>query len=125
LNTICLLIAGALRATLPSETFTLAWDHSVEKTRWEEDYRVEPDGLHLVESRIAALGAGMEPPAGAQLIDGTWRWHPALAAIPELRLTSSPFASDYRVCWNGHCEALRKLTRSQDIEVVSVVPCPG
>ncbi len=38
---ICILVAGVVRATLPGQEFTLAWDHSVQKTRWEERYRVD------------------------------------------------------------------------------------
>jgi hypothetical protein len=124
LNAACLLVAGALRATIPGDAFTLAWDHSVEKTRWEEDYRVVDDRLVLVQSRIAGFGAGMEPPPGAQLIDGMWRWQPALSPLAELRLTASSYTSDYTLCWRrDRCAALRDLVHARATEVVSVVAC--
>ena len=30
---------------LAAATFTLSWTHSVEKTRWEETWRIAPAGL--------------------------------------------------------------------------------
>ena len=127
MSAVCLLVAGALRAVLPAERFTLAWEHSVQKTRWEEVYRVEADHLLLVESRVEGSGAGMEPAPGARLVDGLWRWQPSVAPLPELRLTLSPFTADYRICIEGRCTPLHALVHAQatDIAVVSVTPCAG
>ncbi|HCN88979.1 MAG TPA: DUF1850 domain-containing protein, partial [Oxalobacteraceae bacterium] len=36
---LCLAAAG-LAITLPLQAFTLGWTHSIEKIRWEEDYRI-------------------------------------------------------------------------------------
>ena len=58
---ICL-IAGSKIAPLLAGALTLAWTHSVEKTRWEEDWREVAAGLELVEARVQGSGAGMEPP---------------------------------------------------------------
>jgi len=123
LTAICLLVAGALRATLPAESFTLMWRHYIEHTRWEEDYRVTADALVLTQSRVEGFGAGMEPAPGAELVDGMWRWRPDLAPLPALRLTSSPFAGDYTICAAGACRALRDLVGNSGIEVVTVTPC--
>jgi hypothetical protein len=71
---ICLVVAGVVRATLPDSGFTLAWEHSVQKTRWEERYRVDDGGLVLAEARVQGSGAGMEPPPGAVLRNGWWTW---------------------------------------------------
>jgi hypothetical protein len=35
------LAAGALSAVLAINAFTLSWIHSIEKIRWEEDWRIE------------------------------------------------------------------------------------
>lgn len=86
----------------------LAWDHSVEKTRWEERYRVDGDALVLVEASIAGHGAGMEPPPSATLRDGVWTWQPG-TRIAELRLTHSGYAHDYSLCAGGGCRALSAL----------------
>ena len=123
MTAVCLLVAGALRATLPVDAFTLAWQHSVEHTRWEEDYRVTANALILTESRVQGFGAGMEPAPGAKLVNGTWRWRPALPPLPALRLTSSSYAGDYTLCAQGRCRALRELVPDPGVEVVTVTPC--
>ena len=125
MDAVCLLIAGVIRATLPATEFSLAWDHSVEKTRWEEHYRIDGRGLELTEARVQGMGAGMEPPPGAVLQNGWWRWQPRRGALAELRLTFSTFTSDYRLCWNQRCEELAAVLghRPADGEVVSLRPC--
>ena len=65
------------RSASRSTAFTLGWTHSVEHVRWEEDWRVTPAGLELVEARVQGSGAGMEPPEGARLAGGWWTWRPA------------------------------------------------
>ena len=72
MNAVCLIVAGVVRATLPTDHYTLAWQHSVEKTRWEESYRIDGDRLRLTAARIQGLGAGMEPPRDAVLRGGWW-----------------------------------------------------
>ena len=120
----CLFVAGMLRASLPATEFTLAWDHSVEKTRWEERYRVDGARLVLTQARIQGSGAGMEPAASARLRDGWWTWQPALAPLPELRLTLSPYTRDYDICWREQCRSLRDLSAIRDpTAVVDVRPC--
>src|SRR3546814_11278715 len=66
------LVAGAAVVVLPTPTITLAWMHTVEKTRWEEDYLASTAGVAITEARIEAIGAGMEPPASA-IREGRWR----------------------------------------------------
>ncbi len=113
-----------LRASLPTSEFTLAWEHSVEKTRWEERYVTEGDRLRLAEARIQGFGAGMEPPAGARLVDGWWTWRPALEPLRELRLTRSSYTKDYRLCWSDRCATLGELTgKTGDGDAVTLAPC--
>ena len=69
---LCLASAGLVKA-LSIATFTLVWTHSIEKTDWQEDWRVTPQGLELVRARVKGSGAGMEPPPEARLVDG---WFP-------------------------------------------------
>ena len=78
--------------------FTLAWTHSIEKIRWEEDYRIVDGALRLEEARIRGTGAGMEPPPGAVLRDGVWHYRPALPALKELDLARSGYTADYELC---------------------------
>ena len=91
-----------LRATIAATEITVAWDHSVEKTRWEEHYRVDGMNLRLTQARIRSFGAGMEPPSDATLRDGWWTWQPSDNVVAVLRLTQSPFTRD--------CETLHELT---------------
>lgn len=80
---LCITAAAAgLDVSLPLQHFTLAWTHSIEKIRWEEDYRMVGTHLQLVEARIRGSGAGMEPPDGAVLKNGVWHYQPTLPLLP-------------------------------------------
>ncbi len=118
--TLCLIL-GTNTVSLPAERFTLAWTHSVEKTRWEEDYVLRDGDLVLTEARIEGTGAGMEPPPGAVRRAGWWHYVPALPPLPALRLTLSPYTADYRLCWNGHCRALGEILHATGTTAVAVV----
>ena len=72
---LCLISSGVVK-TLSLAAFTLAWTHSVEKVEWQEDWRVTPAGLELVQARVKGSGAGMEPPPEARLVDGWFQWQP-------------------------------------------------
>jgi hypothetical protein len=123
MDPICLIVAGVVRASIPAEEFTLSWEHSVQKSRWEERYLVIASGLVLVEARVQGTGAGMEPPPDAKLRDGWWTWQPQ-TSIPELRLTHSDYARDYVLCWKDRCSELGALIGSSDNGTVVVVrPC--
>lgn len=121
---VCLIVAGSLRATIADETMLLAWQHSIEKTRWEERYRVDGERLRLVEARVAGSGAGMEPGLGAVERDGAWVWNPD-RVVTELRLTWSSFAGDYELCAQSRCAALVQWTGPlAQGDVVTVRACP-
>ncbi len=118
--------AGGVVMALAMESFTLAWTHSIEKIRWEEDYRVEGTALHLVEARIRGSGAGMEPPAGSRFEHGVWHYTPALPALPQLRLTHSNYTAGYELCHDGRCAALtRYAPAAEPGGVIEVSACDG
>jgi hypothetical protein len=117
------LAAGAVAARLPLAAFTLAWTHSVERIPWEEDWRVEPAGLVLVESRVRGSGAGMEPGPGARLLDGAWRWRPDPAAVPRLVLARAPGLEDWRLCTPEGCRPLGRVLPGGE-GPVALFPCP-
>jgi hypothetical protein len=101
------LAAGAFHAFVAAPAFTLAWTHSIEKIRWEEDYRIEGTMLRIEEARIRGSGAGMEPPQGAVLRDGAWHYRPAIAPVPQLTLARSTYTTDYELCVPGsNCRPL-------------------
>jgi hypothetical protein len=102
-----LCVAGPEALRLAVTAFTLAWTHSVEHVRWEEDWRVTPSGLELVEARVRGSAAGMEPPEGAQLEQGWWVYAPALPPRRELLLAASgATGGGWTLCAAGRCRAL-------------------
>ena len=116
---VCLLWAVALAlgpappTFVPVQKFTLAWTHSIEKVRWEEDYAVRPSPtrhhppvLHALQARVRGSAAGMEPPDAAVLRDGWYVYTPPFQTPAELRLTRSEFTPDYELCVAGHCRPL-------------------
>ncbi len=105
---LCLAAVG-LAVSLPLQSFTLAWTHSIEKIRWEEDYRIVDRHLVLTEARILGTGAGMEPPEGAVLKNGVWHYKPALAPLERVRLARSPYVADYSICWGGACRPMAEI----------------
>jgi len=132
---VCLSLVAALEAAplgpstfAPTTTFTLAWTHSIEKVRWEEDYQVELDPattlprLHATAARIKGSGAGMEPPADAVLRGGWYHYTPAIAHPAALRLTRSEFTPDYDWCVAGECHKMSKLIAS-DAGLTNVIAC--
>lgn len=129
---ICLSLAalhGGAVVFVPAEHFTLAWTHSIEKLRWEEDYRVHqgsPGELRLEagEARIQGSAAGMEPPEDARWRDGWFVYQPATRSPQALRLTRSAFTADYDLCIDGHCRSLGRLLPS-DGGVTLLRPCTG
>lgn len=123
MDAICLLVAGVVRVALPGPEFTLSWEHSVQKSRWEERYRIDGDSLLLAEARVSGTGAGMEPAAAATFRDGVWSWQPR-TRFPEIRLTHSGYTRDYSVCWRDGCRELSALTGpAEDGAVVVLRGC--
>lgn len=90
--------------------------HSVEKTAWEERYRVDGKMLSLVGARIQGSGAGMDPPPDAQFRNGWWTWRPTIGPLPAIRLTLSSFTRDYDLCWRGRCQSLHRLVSTDEPE---------
>ena len=120
---LCLLLNGA-QIVYATSAFTLAWTHSVEKTRWEEDWRVTPGGLEILEARIEGSGAGMEVPDGAQFDGRTWHYRPQLKVQPNLVLARSGMTGgDWQICFDGSCRDLPEVTGAGQAPMV-LSPCP-
>lgn len=102
---------------VPQQRFTLAWTHSIEKIRWEEDYHVEQDAhgapqLMLDRARIHGSGAGMDPPPDAVRRGSWYEYVPAMQPDGPLRLTRSEFTPDFDWCVAGDCRSLGELLPS-------------
>jgi hypothetical protein len=117
---LCLAAAG-LVVSLPVADFTLAWEHTVERIEWQEDWRVTPRGLELTEARVQGNGAGMEPGEGAVLEGGWWRWRPDRPPLPELVLARSGVGA-WRICSGSSCRSLDRLVPGDG--PVIAAPCP-
>lgn len=102
---VCLGLAGAIWAQLPDGELMLTWQHTVEKIRWAERYRVVGSQLRLEEARIAGNGAGMQIPDSARLHGGQWRYSLDMA-LDVLRLARTPQAGDYQICLAGGCRSM-------------------
>ena len=119
---ICFALAAANAGApvfVPVTRATLAWTHSIEKVRWEEDYEVRPsrsaaDGamLALVRARVHGSGAGMEPPPDAVLRNGWYEYRPATPPERELLLVRSTFVADYELCTDSGCRSLASFLPS-------------
>jgi hypothetical protein len=102
-------IAGGVTKALQVSAFTLAWTHSVERTDWQEDWRVTAAGLTLSEARIKGSGAGVDPAPDARLSDGWWRWNPAPAGRDQVVLGNSDAAGSWLICVAGTCLPLPEI----------------
>ncbi len=119
------LASGLLAARIATAGFTLAWMHSIEKVRWEEDWRLDGQALVLVEARIHGSGAGMEPPPEARLEDGVWRY-PGRLRTARLDLAHSPYTAGYELCVEGDCRPLAALLPGlPESAVIELSPCPA
>jgi len=124
---LCLTLAGVLQAPVfvPARAFTLAWTHTIERQRWEEDYEIlpgPPARIHAIQARVRGSGAGMEPPANAQLKGSWYEYRPDEPWPAELRLMRSEFAPDYELCRRGVCHPLSYWLAS-DGGVTVLRPC--
>ncbi len=121
--------SGSLLAALPLTAFTLTWTHSIERIRWEEDWHIDGPALVVREARIRGSGAGMEPPPGAKLRNGTWHYAPKIPPQTMLHLANSAYAATYKLCFNGACHALADLLpgiedNAEHNAVITLAPCP-
>lgn len=104
---LCIAQAAGETITIAALAFSLGWTHSVEKTEWREEWRIEGAALRLTEARVKGSGAGMEPGEGARLKDGWWVWTPAIPPVDSLTLAASgATGAGWRLCANGRCREI-------------------
>jgi hypothetical protein len=111
------IIVGDLTMRVAAAAFTLSWMHTVEKTRWEEHWRVEGDQLVLIEAAVEGSGAGMEPGPDAWRDGKVWRWRPRATAQAEIVLAGSEFGT-WRLCADGMCRNLGGAGGRPDVHVL-------
>jgi hypothetical protein len=124
MSSLCI-AAGKLLVVMPVASFTLAWTHSIEKTRWEEDWQIRGGQLSIREARIKGSGAGMEPPSGALLENGIWHYRPATQPSGSVLLTHSPYTAGYEFCTGQSCQSLSHLLPGIDNHAtIELSVCP-
>lgn len=125
---LCLALAASpsVQAFVPGDRFTLAWVHSIEKVRWEEDYVVSgpPARLLAPAARIKGSAAGMEPPPDAVLRNGWFHYTPTERSPTVLPLTRSEFTADYDLCTPDGCRPMSHWLKS-DQGVTLMRACEG
>ncbi len=131
---VCLSLAAASASAQPvfvsAQRFTLAWTHSIEKVRWEEDYAIVlPPGiptpqLQALTARVRGSAAGMEPPADAVLRNGWYEYQPTSWSPEGLRLTRSVYTADYEWCQKDRCQPMGHWLPS-DGGITLLKPCTG
>lgn len=108
--------AGAGIIRLSVAAFTLSWTHSVEKTRWEEDWAVGRGMLAITRARIEGMGAGMEMPADAVREGRFWRWTPQVPPLGELLLRRSDAVPEgWSLCAGGECLRIGAAGETADV----------
>lgn len=118
------LTAGALAATLAVHSFTLTWIHSVEKTEIQEDYNQAGDRLVLTEARIKTSGAGFDPPPGAILDSGWWRWRPG-TSLDAVTLARAAAPGDWHICVHNSCRSVSHYLPQADHDTpIRITACP-
>jgi len=108
MSALCVMaLVSGLTWSMPGQTITVVWEHSVEHTEWRETWSLDPGRMTLVEARIKGSGAGMEPGPGAIFKDGWWVWRPLPPIESEyLNLTRSGYVKDYELCVDRTCRDL-------------------
>ena len=118
---LCILAAGKM-VRLAVAAFTLSWTHSVERTRWEEEWTITPAGLEIVEARVKGSAAGMEPPAGALLKNGWWVYAPDLPPRRNVVLAASgATGAGWSLCARDGCMTFGASAGKS----VTLEPCDG
>ena len=80
-----------------NHSLSLSWQHSVEKSDWQELYGLDAKGFLLKQVNIQGSGAGMDIPAEAVLINNYYTYYPK-RRFDHLRIRYSPYTSDYHLC---------------------------
>ena len=117
------LSGGGTQRFISADRFELGWMHSIEKTNWNEFWRVVNNELVLDWASVQTSGAGMDIPENAVFRDGAY-YYRVDRNLSELRLfqVSSPF--EYRLCVNSSCKSIESWLGFSSLEgEILVKPC--
>lgn len=105
---LCVAAAGVVKS-LAVTAFMLSWTNSAEQVERQEDWRVMPQGLEIIAARVKGASAGMQPPPGARLADGWFRWTPPSQPVPEVALRQFGAAGEWRLCSGSACQDMSAI----------------
>ena len=120
-SALCIVVGTALHI-LPAHSFTLRWQHTVEKVLWDEDYVVAGTWLYLSAARVQGSGAGMEPPPDAVRVGKAWHYRPKERWLREMKLARSDVGRDYELCVDGDCKPMSSWAPAP-LAPTTVAPC--
>jgi hypothetical protein len=118
---IALALSSQVLLKLPS-TLTIAWEHSIDKTRIEEDYQSIDYTLVITEVRTRGPAAGIEPPPHASFAQGWWRYRPDLEPLSRSLFANTLQPSGYEICHSGRCTLLRERIGDEQ-RLLEMAPC--
>lgn len=122
MSDLCLAI-GASIVIIGSQP-TISWMHSVEKIKWEEDYRAQGKLLELTHARVRGSGAGMEIPNNSKPVNDYWQYTPNINTFKKVYLTHSKYTETYTICQASICKSLSEyFPNINDYEVVELFVC--
>ena len=122
---LCLVGAG-VAVSIAAQSFSLSWTHTIEKTEWREEWRVDGAELLLEKASVKGSGAGMEPAAEARLEDGFYVWRPGTRQST-LMLRRDLHAGDWTLCAQGRCDLLGVWlgVEADPVEISADARCEG
>lgn len=97
---------------LPDATFTLKWMHSIEKSGWEETWRVTKDGFMPVLAKIRTGGSGMEPPTSSIFREGWYEYIPTVGPVSDIIIPDSDFTLPMQFCVQDDCAPLSDVAQT-------------
>ena len=104
---LCLATAGIVKS-VSIAAFMLTFTPATDQGEWQEDWRVTPQGLEILEARAKGFSE-MDVPADSRSIDGWYRWTPRLPILPEIVIANSGFAGNWRLCSDGKCQDISAI----------------
>jgi len=114
--------AGGFSVALYAPRFTLSWAHVAVPVEWRETWRVHTKTMRLVEAAIKGEGAGVQPPADAEVRDGWSVFVPKRAPQTRLTLVDGAEVKPVRLCLpKDGCRPLRAFLPREAPKDVPVV----
>lgn len=107
---LCISSLAATVVFLPTDHFSLSWQHSIEHFIWKEEYKINASTHQFYLDRvfIPGHGAGVDIPPDALFIEDHWEFQPMVHEMSELLVANWLEQLDYQICTaDNSCHYLR------------------